>query len=216
MTFWSGETLEANLPNLVIPYDAQQIDCNAYTLRMGTEYYCTSDGKRPIWKRAQKTTLCPGDTFAIPAGQFAYLLSMEEITVPKEAMAFISMKSRVKWKGLINVSGFHVDPGYKGKLVFAAYNAGSSAIVLEAGMPLFLIWYASLDRNDSAKIKSGVSGKSISGDLIGSMSKEILSLQSVSKEIAGVKSQMRYQWAIFATALLLFLGTLGATANFSY
>src|SRR5262249_25101330 len=82
--------------------------------------------------------------------------------------------------------------------------------------PLFLIWYASIDRNDSAKIKSNASGKSISGDLIANMSQEILSLQSVSKEIASVKSQMRYQWAIFATALLLFLGVLGATANFVF
>src|ERR1700716_1391499 len=102
---------------------------------MGTEYYCTSDGTRPVWERAKKTTLNIGDTFVIPAGQFAFLETMEEITVPPEAMAFISVKARVKWEGLINVSGFHVDPGYKGKLVFAAYNAGSSAIVLEAGMP---------------------------------------------------------------------------------
>jgi dCTP deaminase len=45
---------------------------------------------------------------------------------------------------LINVSGFHVDPGYKGNLVFSVYNAGSSQISLSAGEPCFLIWFADL------------------------------------------------------------------------
>jgi hypothetical protein len=38
-------------------------------------------------------------------------------------MAFISMRTAFKFKGLVNISGFHVDPGYKGKLIFAVFNA---------------------------------------------------------------------------------------------
>lgn len=214
MTFWSGETLAQRLPGLVTSFDPSNIDCNAYTLRMGAEYYCTSDGKRPIWKRAKKASLKARETFVIPAGQFAFLETKEEITIPREVMAFISMKATVKWDGLINVSGFHVDPGYKGKLLFAVYNAGPSPIVLEEGMPLFLIWYAHLDNPETKQIRALDSGKTISRDLIKRMSGEILSLQSLSEEIATVRFSMRVQAAIFGAAAVIFLGVIVGVAAF--
>lgn len=49
---------------------------------------------------------------------------------------------------LVNVSGFHVDPGFKGKLVFSVYNAGASQISLEKGEPCFLIWFAELSEKE--------------------------------------------------------------------
>ena len=48
--------------------------------------------------------------------------------------------------GLVNVSGFHVDPGYKGRLKFAVYNAGGSDIKLTRGDAIFLIWFSELDK----------------------------------------------------------------------
>ena len=50
----------------------------------------------------------------IPPGQFAFLLTAETVTMPDNAIAFISIKARLKFNGLINISGFHVDPGYRG------------------------------------------------------------------------------------------------------
>jgi hypothetical protein len=32
MSFWSGETLRARLPDLVSPFNSSQIDCSSYTL----------------------------------------------------------------------------------------------------------------------------------------------------------------------------------------
>lgn len=45
MAFWSGETLEERLPTLVSPFDADSIDCAAYTLHVGHEYYVSPDGQ---------------------------------------------------------------------------------------------------------------------------------------------------------------------------
>lgn len=56
--------------------------------------------------------------FTIPKGQFALLITEEIVKVPNNALAFISFKAKYKYKGLINVSGFHVDPGWYGKLTF--------------------------------------------------------------------------------------------------
>jgi dCTP deaminase len=60
------------------------------------------------------------------------------------------MKAKFKLRGLMNVSGFHVDPGFNGRLKFAVYNAGNVAIDLEPGQRLFLIWYCDLDRTTGA------------------------------------------------------------------
>ena len=56
------------------------------------------------------------------------------------------MKFTLKQPGLVNVSGFHVDPGYTGKLLFSGYNAGPQSVPITRGTPTFLLWYCSLDQ----------------------------------------------------------------------
>jgi len=48
----------------------------------------------------------------VPPGQFALLITEERVNIPDDKIAFISFKFSKKARGLINVSGFHVDPGY--------------------------------------------------------------------------------------------------------
>ena len=47
----------------------------------------------------------------------AMLITEEQVNVPLDAMAFISMKAGKKLGGLINISGFHVDPGFNPSVV---------------------------------------------------------------------------------------------------
>ena len=64
--------------------------------------------------------------------------------IPLNVLAFISIKASKKMNGLVNVSGFHVDPGFSGRLKFSVYNAGSQSTVLDVGVPLFPIWFYEL------------------------------------------------------------------------
>lgn len=130
------------------------IDCNSIRLSIGEEIFVTPhvDQVNEVTKRR----LSPSEAFQIPPQQFAFLLTEEQINVPQDAMAFISMRATYKMQGLINVSGFHVDPGWRGKLTFAVYNAGPSSVHLERGMGLFLIWYADLNEaSEKFKQKPG-------------------------------------------------------------
>ena len=144
MAFWSGATLASRLPELIDGFDRDKIDCAAYTLRIGPEAYVSPATAMEAATRT-KTVLKEREDCIIPPGQFAFLLTEERVTVPNSAIAFISMKAGVKFKGLVNVSGFHVDPGYCGRLVFGVYNAGPATVHLARGDDCFLIWYASLD-----------------------------------------------------------------------
>ena len=47
--------------------------------------------------------------------------------------------------GLVNVSGFHVDPGWEGPLIFAVFNGGPSPVTVKRLDELFHIWFADLD-----------------------------------------------------------------------
>ncbi len=143
MAFWSSQTLGGRLDELLDDPASARIDCNALELRVGREIYVTPN-LDDIYTTT-KRQLAADEPFQIPPGQFAFLLTEEAVSVPAAAMAFISMKATFKMKGLINVSGFHVDPGWNGQLVFAVFNAGPSPVHLQRGLRLFLIWYADLD-----------------------------------------------------------------------
>lgn len=180
MPFWSGETLEERLPELMEPFDSGAIDCAAYTLRVGHQIYISPDREIAAPSRHTKQTLTTGQGFTIPPGQFGFLSTVERIKVPDNALAFISIKARQKFSGLINISGFHVDPGYEGTLLFSVMNAGPKPLHLEQGQPLFLIWYADLDRVTEWKKQPEDGFTGIEPDQINKISGEILSLQSLS------------------------------------
>ena len=182
MAFWSGEKLEEALPELIEPFDPEAIDCAAYTLHVGDEIYVSPDRKVASPGRHSKQKLGKGEAFAIPPGQFAFLTTEEVVSVPDDAIAFISIKARMKFGGLVNISGFHVDPGYKGKLIFSVLNAGPKPLHLTQGQKLFLIWYAALNSKTEHKKSAEDGHKGIDSRLVNGISGEILSLQSLSEK----------------------------------
>jgi len=120
-------------------YKEENIKQASYELKLGKEVYLT-DNKKQV-----KTILTTEkDVITINPGQFALLLTEETVHIPNYLLGFISIKASEKLKGLINVSGFHVDPGFKGKLLFSVYNASPSKIQLTKGSPYFLIWFSEI------------------------------------------------------------------------
>jgi dCTP deaminase len=143
MSFWSSEKLKSELGKqfIITPYnDPSRVKHGAYELSLGGEYFTTADNSKI------KVMIQDSEQISIAPGQFALLITQERIRIPDDAMGFISIKAGIKFKGLINVSGFHVDPGFHGRLKFAVYNAGSQHIKLTQGKPIFLIWFTDLDQ----------------------------------------------------------------------
>jgi dCTP deaminase len=188
MAFWSGETLKARLPSLVTPFDPKGIDAAAYQLRIGPEIYVSPrEGEGPDSRT--KVQLKPGEAFTIPAGQFAFLITEETVSVPDDALAFISIRARVKFRGLINISGFHVDPGYSGRLLFSVFNASPAPLHLERGQACFLIWYCSLDRT-TTELWSGQGYSGVPVDLINPIAGEVQSLAGLAKKMSETEREL--------------------------
>ncbi len=120
----------------------------SYDLCLGKEIYMVGNVAPQI--------LSEGYPYAnlIP-GQFAILTTNETITLPDDVLGFITLKSTFKFQGLINISGFHVDPTFEGKLRFGVQNVGPSDIRLKFEEPTFTIFFAMLSSNDIGDSREG-------------------------------------------------------------
>ena len=206
MTFWSGARLLADgaTKAIVDPFDANMIDCSAYTLTLGEEAYVTPhyganprDSIKQTLAQPRQTVIggvsqnVGGGVISVPPGQFGFLLTEEIVSIPRDAMGFISLKSKPKFGGLINVSGFHVDPGFNGRLIFSVFNAGPNPLHFSRGDRLFLLWLA--DLSGIAQVpyfKSGAGYAEIPSDLITKVTAENHSLQSLSRRVESLTSQV--------------------------
>jgi dCTP deaminase len=195
VTFWSGELLEARLPKLIFPFEKGNLDCASYRLSAGEQAFVTTadlESQKPDVNLIRKLgTSSDNGAIRISPGQFAFLLTEEDVTVPSDALAMISIRAGYKFKGLINVSGFHVDPGWQGKLIFSVYNAGTKPIIIRRGEPLFLIVYAHLDR-DSQKTYQGKAKfqKEISTQLVEDLTSTVFSPQSLKNRLDDVNEKL--------------------------
>ena len=92
-------------------FDGGSVQESSYDLRLGEEFYV-------VGKRAPER-LSPKEPYiSLPPGQFAVLTCYEILHLPKEIMAFISLRNRYKMQGLVNVSGFGCRSHLQGPIGF--------------------------------------------------------------------------------------------------
>lgn len=119
-----------------------------YELHLGDEVYLSTQREpRKLSDAHPYVTIKPGE--------FALLLTEEEIRMPDDLIGLITIRLKYKRLGLINISGFHVDPGYKGKIMFAVYNAGPHPVTLRKGDSIFMIFFAKLSEKDAKPYEHG-------------------------------------------------------------
>lgn len=201
MTFWSDVTLKKKLPDLIPTFDPAFIKGASYELGIGGEAYVTPSHEARPPDRVKKT-LIDGSSINIPRGQFAFLVTDECVNVPADAVAFISIKAKIKFKGLVNISGFHVDPGYSGKLVFSVFNAGASDVILDYKDRAFLIWFASLD-TACENPRSGAGYMGIPSELVNGISDDTLSLSVLDDKLKAVTERVNKAYFLAAAAIFL-------------
>ena len=152
-------------------------------------------------------------------------MTEEQVRIPTNAMAFISMRATFKMLGLVNVSGFHVDPGWNGKLNFAVFNSGPTPVILERGQSVFLMWCADLDfPSKKHKTKPGsntieperLAALTSPSDSLFQLNKRLLAESDLRKEVAddlrnrlhAVEKTMEVMKVRNAIALTALIGTV--------
>lgn len=198
MPFWNTDRIEKEWDHLVAEGGdrARVLNCS-YELALGPEVFITTDNT--------KTRLEPGGQVTIPPGQMALLLTEEFIAVPTNVLAFISIKFTYKSRGLVNISGFHVDPGFRGRLVFSVYNASPRAVPLTRGAPVFIIWYCSIDGEPSRAYQGAHQGQSsITDSMVRDLQGRISSPAALQEQIDGIAKDLAHtRWLAAFVGLLL-------------
>jgi dCTP deaminase len=204
--YWSAQRIRAKhkgkplfwLPGPPPAFDALSYELDegrlkaaSYNLKMGSEVYVSPTSESdPQSVRA----LEPGGAFRIPPGQFAFLLTHEAVHVPDDAFALVALRAReLQFRGLINVSGFHIDPGYNGRLVLAVYNAGPGEVHLREGSVLFEVFFADLDE-PTEKPYNASSAKQplmrIEPDVISAVAGKFETLEGLKNKIGDVETEL--------------------------
>jgi dCTP deaminase len=186
MPFWNTDRIrqECQAQGLITPYREDRVIRCAYELGVGPEAFITS-------KSDDTTHLPAGNKVTIPPGQFGLLITREVVYVPDTAIAFISIRARIKFQGLVNVSGFHVDPGFRGQLKFAVYNAGSKDIVLDQDERVFMIWFADLDAASPDPYGAvPASASVISSEDVSKLKGEVASPAELKKQMEDMKTEL--------------------------
>jgi dCTP deaminase len=195
MTFWSDKKLRIELAgrNIIdkeyLVEEPTRFDGASFQLSVGEEVYVSPTDKAGDWSKRTKVRLkAKGDDCVIPPGQFAFILTEEEVRIPPNVLAFISVRSTQKFRGLVNVSGFHVDPTYQGKLIFAVYNAGPAPIHVARGDRWFLIFFADLDQGAEKKENPG--HQQIPTKIINPIAGHVMSFEGLASEIGDVEKKL--------------------------
>lgn len=200
MAFIGTQNLRGLLQDseVIRPFDPARIKNGAYELSLGDQVFQTDTKPRSV------KSLNDGQKIHIEPGQFALLLTEETVKIPKNKIAFISIKAGIKFKGLVNVSGFHVDPGFEGKLLFSVYNAGPATIVLSRGSKYFPIWFADLNESQDY-IGTHDKQANIPNEPVEALSQgELASPNELSKRIDEVKHlKTKIEWVFLAILTLL-------------
>lgn len=186
MPFWTTEKLlrEQKKKQLIDPFNVEFVKQGAYELALGPEAFVTTE------PRGTKQKLELGEQLIIPPGQFGLLLTEEVVTIPNTAIGFISVRFTLKRRGLINVSGFHVDPGFVGRLKFAVYNAGSQKIVVSRGDRVFMIWYCDLSEPTTDLYTSQLANQNeITSEDVMFLQGEVASPAELKKQIDELKGE---------------------------
>lgn len=185
MAFWNDDAWERSESGdpVIIPFDQGSIEDAKYKLSVGPEIYISTGEDRNT-----KQLLSEKEPFIIKPGEFAFILTEERVNIPTGCIGFISMSTRLKFAGLANVSGFHVDPGYSGRLIFAVVNSGPTRINLERGQKIFSLWLAALDGVVDRKITHG--WDSIPSDIIDRIGGNFVTAYQVSEKHYALAEQV--------------------------
>jgi len=123
-------------------FNKERVNQCSYDLAIGEDAYIVGQSIPVKLTKAEPYLV-------LEPGQFAILTCHEKICLPPEIMGFITLRNRYKMQGLVNVSGFHVEPTFTEQLVFAVQNVSATDIRLKYLDPTFTIFFAEVRDNTS-------------------------------------------------------------------
>lgn len=90
----------------------------------------------------------------IEPGEIAFVLSQEELSLPKDLKALLIPKRKLSYAGILILGGLSIDPLYKGKLLIGLYNFSSTRFPLSPGRKIIAAQFYQLQQDEIGIIDS--------------------------------------------------------------
>lgn len=104
-------------------------------------------GKAPI--NAANLSENERANLVVKPGELVYVMSEEKLELPPDVKADLSLKRKISHLGIMVLGGSSVDPGYKGRLVFALYNLSTRPFPLQMGRKLIAAQFYKLSPEET-------------------------------------------------------------------
>lgn len=167
-------------------------------LHLGSEYYLAN-------MAAPGHLSDTAEYVTIPHGEFALLITREFLNIPTNILGLMTMKIKYKGTGLINVSGFHVDPGFSGQFFYSVYNAGPTDMKLKWKEPVFTIFLATLAQPTSGYEGDHQGQQGLPPDLVSELGRPPVNIVKLDERLIEVETTMKIYFAIAASLLLILI-----------
>jgi dCTP deaminase len=183
-------------------FDETCVQQSSYDLRLGSQAYLVG-ADAPVFLSEKNQYL------KIAPGQFALLTCFEKLDMPETLMGFISLRNKMKMQGLVNISGFHVDPTFRGRLVFAVNNVGPSDIQLRFRERTFMIFFARVEGGiGGPRGEQNVASEGIPLHSVQYLGGSSVTLTKLQKEIEDLRTKMLIYAPLAVAALIALLISL--------
>jgi dCTP deaminase len=187
--FLTAETIRQHAARLFPDSSTAEAKGASVDLTLGAEHFITS----------QSVPACltyESPYVVIPRGEFGLLTTAETVHMPTDLLAFITMKLKYKSKGVINVSGFHVDPGFRGTLAYSVFNAGPGDVTLKLGEKVFTMFFATLTAPAEPYDGQYNGLKGLQSDLVAGLAGAPNNLVKLEERIRSLEVQLRVAGAV--------------------
>lgn len=115
---------------LIYPFNEANLRASSYDLTVGEEYYIGQEGTAST---LSTQLLKPRQSFTIPPHAVCFILATENIHLPDDVTAKVSLRMTHIYAGMVLTSQPPFDPRYHGRVVVMLHNLSSVAFHLKRG-----------------------------------------------------------------------------------
>lgn len=115
---------------LIYPFYEENLRASSYDLTVGEEYYIGEEGAS---SKLSTQLLKPRQSFTIPPHAVCFILAAENIHLPEDVTAKVSLRMTHIYAGMVLTSQPPFDPRYHGRVVVMLHNLSSVAFHLKCG-----------------------------------------------------------------------------------
>jgi dCTP deaminase len=154
---------------IIEPLSPEQIQPASIDMHLGNQFMKVDDSAQKILKPDKQVEYIRQvqDSMIVSPGSFLLVVTKQYVELPYDLTAFVEGLSSMGRMGLLLQNDGWVDPGFKGALTLAFFNANKIPVELHTGCRICQLVLAALDQPATSPYKGKYQGyKSIVGSKV--------------------------------------------------